>query len=91
MGGRGIGGREGEARRGRETKRKGRREGGREGEMEGGKEKGSESSCKCFYLADLEEGVLSYSPGLSEVVVRWECPVDVTEYHLLTRRLLPTS
>ena len=77
---------------------RGREEKGREGEArgEGGKQRGregemDETSCKCFYLADLEEGVLSDSASLSEVVVCWECPVDVTEYHLLARRLLPAS
>ena len=40
------------------------------------------------YLANLEEGVLPNAAGLTEVVVGGERAVDVSQYHLLTRRLL---
>ena len=40
------------------------------------------------YLADLEERVLPHAARLPEVVVGGERPVDVSQDHLLTRRLL---
>ena len=40
------------------------------------------------YLADLEERILPNAAGLTEVVVGWERAIDVSQYHLLTWRLL---